>query len=29
MWVPVPGELAEEGPMGWPGRARDGVDIFG
>lgn len=27
MWVPGPGELAEEGPMGWPGRARVGVDI--
>jgi hypothetical protein len=29
MWVPVPAALAEEGPRGWPGRARVGVDIFG
>jgi hypothetical protein len=27
MWVPVPGLLAEAGPMAWPGRARVGVDI--
>lgn len=28
MWVPVPGLLAEAGPMAWPGRARVGVDIL-
>jgi hypothetical protein len=28
MWVPWPALLDEEGPRGWPGRVRVGVDMF-
>lgn len=28
MWVPWPALLDEDGPRGWPGRVRVGVDMF-